>query len=167
MTKCSTEFLHLADDCRRQFAQPQNNENFSILSSEDLNHFQEQHPGRVRNYPAIKTLTLFMRQVSNDDKSCSNVLIQDSADQLALGRKRLKTETDAYCKARKRLNEESLKLLFQSSGKQLSDGTPPEWLWHNRRVVLADGSTVTGPDTEANQRVYPQPSTQKKGWVFQ
>ncbi|MFK0570006.1 IS4 family transposase [Endozoicomonas sp.] len=31
---------------------------------------------------------------------------------------------------------------------------------------MTDGSTVSGPDTEANQKKYPQPSTQKKGLGF-
>ena len=167
MTKCSPEFLRLADDCRNQFAQASDEQHFSILSDNDMEEFKAQHPGRVRNYPAIKTLTLFMRQVVNDDKSCSNVLIQDAADQQALGQKELTTETGTYCKARKRLHEASLKSLLQTSGSRLSDECPAEWLWHNRRVVLTDGSTVSGPDTEENQKEYPQPSTQKKVSVFQ
>ena len=166
MSKCSSEFLRLANDCRNQFAQASDGQHSSVLSSDDMEAFQTLHPGRVRNYPAIKTLTLFMRQAVNDDKSCSRVLIQDAADQQALGQKELKTETDAYCKARLRLHEAPLNLL-QTSGSRLSDHCPAEWLWHNRRVVLTDGSTVSGPDTEENQKEYPQPSTQKKGSVFQ
>ncbi|WP_067514867.1 hypothetical protein [Endozoicomonas ascidiicola] len=96
----------------------------------------------------------------------SKVLIQDTADQLALGKKMLKTENDAYCKARGRLREQALKSLFQTSGCRLSDESPADWLWHNRRVVMTDGSTLSGPDTEANQKVYPQPSSQKKGLDF-
>lgn len=166
MAKCSPEFLRLADDCRNQFAQTSDGQHSSILSSDDMEEFQTLHPGRVRNYPALKTLALFMGQVVNDDKSCSKVLIQDAADQQALGQKELKTETDAYCKSRKRLHEAPIKSLLQTSGGRLSDQCPAEWLWHNRRVVLTDGSTVLGPDTEDNQKEYPQPSTQKKGLGF-
>ncbi|MFK0570005.1 hypothetical protein [Endozoicomonas sp.] len=116
MNKSSPEYLRLANDCRNQFAQASDAEHSSILRSEDIDGFQDQHPGRARNYPAVKTLTLFIRQVSNDDKSCCKVLIQDSADQLALGQKTLKIENDAYCKARMRLNELALKSLFKTSG---------------------------------------------------
>ena len=36
----------------------------------------------------------------------------------------------------------------------------------NRRVVLADGSKLSMPDTEANQAEYPQPKSQKKELGF-
>ena len=40
------------------------------------------------------------------------------------------------------------------------------WLWQGRRVVLADGTTVTLPDTEINQDDYPQPASQREGLGF-
>ena len=71
-----------------------------------------------------------------------------------------------FIKARKRMDESAVKTLFQLSGQRLDDVSPETWMWHNRRVVLVDGSTVSMPDSSANQAVYPQPSTQKKGSVF-
>ena len=45
--------------------------------------------------------------------------------------------------------------------------TPREaWLFHGRRVVLADGSTVSMPDTPENQAEYPQHGNQKPGCGF-
>jgi Transposase DDE domain len=41
-----------------------------------------------------------------------------------------------------------------------------QWLWKRRRVYVYDGSTVSMPDTAANQRDYPQPDTQKPGLGF-
>ena len=81
MTKCSPEFLRVADDCRNQFAQASDSLHSSILSADDMDEFQALHPSRVRHYPAIKTLTLFMRQVVSDD---NKVLIQDAATQQVL-----------------------------------------------------------------------------------
>ena len=138
----------------------------SILTENDLLDFQNRCTGRVRNYPAVKTLSLFIRQVSSEDKSCRKALIADAADQAALKNKPLTTHNSAYCKARKRMDESAVKTLFQLSGQRLDDVSPETWMWHNRRVVLVDGSTVSMPDSSANQAVYPQPSTQKKGSVF-
>jgi hypothetical protein len=39
-------------------------------------------------------------------------------------------------------------------------------LWCGHRVLVADGSTVTAPDTPENQAVYPQQSVQKPGCGF-
>jgi putative transposase len=39
-------------------------------------------------------------------------------------------------------------------------------LWHGRQVTLVDGTTMTMPDTEANQKVYPQMSSQDPGCGF-
>lgn len=138
----------------------------TILTADDLQSFQERCTGRVRHYPAVKTLSLFIRQVTSEDKSCRNALINDAADQVALKNKPLTTRNDAYCKARKRLNEHDVKSMFQLAGERLDKVSSEAWLWYGRRVVLVDGSTLSMPDSSANQEVYPQLSTQKKGSVF-
>jgi hypothetical protein len=38
--------------------------------------------------------------------------------------------------------------------------------WHGRRVLTVNGSSVTLPDTKANQAEYPQPSGQAPGYGF-
>src|SRR6516165_8038242 len=40
------------------------------------------------------------------------------------------------------------------------------WLWQGRRVVVADGTTLSMPDSAANQRAYPQPDAQEPGLGF-
>ena len=75
----------------------------AVLSADDLLMFQQRCTVRVRNYPALQTLSLFLRQAISADKSCPNALIADADDQTALQNKRLKTRNDAYCKARKRI----------------------------------------------------------------
>ncbi|UYM18792.1 transposase [Endozoicomonas euniceicola] len=103
-----------------------------------------------------------MRQVSNEDKSCRKVLVQESLEQAANDEVSDKTKNDAYCKARKRLPEDQVKSLFQISGKRLDEESPESWLWHGRRVVIADGTTANMPDTTENQQLYPQSKSQKK-----
>jgi hypothetical protein len=41
-----------------------------------------------------------------------------------------------------------------------------DWLWFGRHVKIADGTTTTMPDTQANQNVYPQSTAQKPGLGF-
>jgi len=43
---------------------------------------------------------------------------------------------------------------------------PEAGLLNNRRVIVADGTGVTMADTEENQLVWPQPSSQKPGCGF-
>jgi hypothetical protein len=50
--------------------------------------------------------------------------------------------------------------------ERLEQACPKDWLWHGRRVWLGDGSTLTLADTQANQKAYPQPASQKKGLGF-
>jgi hypothetical protein len=168
MNKCSQEFLSLADECLHQFAQTESDEFSSILTSDDLDSFQDCYPGcRVRDFPPIKTLTLFMRQVASDTKSCRHALIDEARDQVVKGcrNKVPNTQTSAYCKARQRLTEASIRGLLRASGNSLDVASPESWLWHQRRVLLTDGSTLLMPDTEKNQKEYPQPGSQKKDWV--
>ena len=165
MKNSNAILINHAENYLHQMAQGADDPLSAVLSTDDLLMFQ-QLCTRVRNYPAVQTLFLFLRQAISADKSCPNALIADVADQTALQNKRLKTRNDAYCKARKRLVESEVKSLFQFSGQRLDEAGPEAQLWHDRRVVLTDGSTLSMPDSQDNQAVYPQPSTQKKNSVF-
>jgi len=74
--------------------------------------------------------------------------------------------TGGYCKARARLPEGVLTQLTRQTGRALHDGTPEEWLWKGRRVQIADGTTVTMPDTPDNQKQYPHHGSQADGIGF-
>jgi len=56
--------------------------------------------------------------------------------------------------------------LTRQVGGMISESAPAGWHWKNRPVRLVDGATVTLADTEENQALYPQPSTQKAGLGF-
>ena len=62
--------------------------------------------------------------------------------------------------------ETLLPRLVRDTADSLQDNAPEAWLFHDRRVVLADGSTVSMPDTPENQAEYPQHSNQKPGCGF-
>ncbi|WP_051786586.1 hypothetical protein [Endozoicomonas numazuensis] len=164
MTKFSSEYLSLADEFLRQYALTGCDKLSDILTKENLDIFQSQYTGgRVRDFPPLKTLSLFMHQVASENKSCRHALIADARDQIAMEREPNKTSNSGYCKARQRLTEESLMTLLTESGQNLDSASPESWLWFNRRVVIADGSTLSMPDTDENQEAYPQHGSQKKG----
>jgi hypothetical protein len=78
----------------------------------------------------------------------------------------LLSETGAYCQARKRLPEEFFSNVARQTGRALEKSIAPQWQWKSRRVYVYDGSSVSMPDTPANQRAYPQPIVQKPGLGF-
>ena len=89
-----------------------------------------------------------------------------NAERISQGLTPVSMNTGAYCRARNRLSEELLHSLEKDSGANLESEALKDWLWKSRRVKLIDGSTVSMPDTVANQAEYPQQAAQKKGLGF-
>jgi hypothetical protein len=56
--------------------------------------------------------------------------------------------------------------LARETGRDLHRHAAAAWRWQGRQVKVADGTTVSMPDTPANQRAYPQPDAQKPGLGF-
>lgn len=141
---------------------------FNLLTSPDLfNQVESLLPEhRERLFPPVETLSMFVAQVLNEDRSCQNIVNQASVKSLVNGLKPCSTHTGAYCKARQRLPLDMPKKLALSIGKSLEEKTPPSWRWEGRRVRVVDGTTVTMPDTKENQNVYPQQGSQKLGLGF-
>jgi putative transposase len=54
------------------------------------------------------------------------------------------------------LPEELLPELTRSTGRQTLDEAPERWLWKGRRVLVVDGTGISMPDTEENQKAYPK-----------
>jgi hypothetical protein len=115
--------------------------------------------------PAV-TVWVFLAQCLSPDHSCRDAVAQLIAWLLASGRRRCSAQTGAYCTARDRLPEEACTRLARQTGRQLDDEAPPQWRWLGHRVLDVDGSTVTMPDTPANQAEYPQLSGQRRGCGF-
>ncbi len=85
---------------------------------------------------------------------------------VAQGQPPCSPHTGSYCKARLRLPEEAVVKLARQSGQRLCGLTPETWRWKGRRGKIVDGSTVSMPDTEANQEAYPQQQNQLPGLGF-
>jgi hypothetical protein len=137
-----------------------------ILSKEAINKHTKGIEWRKRVFSPDVTIFAFLSQVISADHSCQKTLAQVIAHLSASGQKAPSANTAAYCKARSRLPEKTLSGLAQDCGAELEANAKPEWLWRKRHVKMVDGSTVSMPDTKANQSTYPQPGTQKKGVGF-
>lgn len=119
-----------------------------------------------RIYSPLITLWIFLGQVLSADHSCRAAVARLIAHRISRGQSACSAETGAYCQARKRLPEEFFSDVARRTGRALESGIDPRWLWKRRRVYAFDGSTVSMPDTAANQRAYPQPVAQKPGLGF-
>jgi Transposase DDE domain len=119
-----------------------------------------------RIYSPLITLWVFLCQVLSADHSCRAAVARLIAHRVSRGQAPCSSETGAYCQARKRLPQEFFSSVARQTGRALEKRVNPQWLWKSRRVHVDDGSSVSMPDTPANQRAYPQPDTQKPGLGF-
>ena len=127
---------------------------------------QEGVTGRNRLFPPHLTLWTFLLQVLSPDGSCREALSRLRPWMIAKGQTPCAPHTGSDCKARKRLPEGVVSTLARHSGQRLCEATPEAWLWKGRRVKIVDGSTVSMPDTQANQDAYPQQPGQQPGLGF-
>jgi len=119
-----------------------------------------------RLYPPLVTLWVFLGQVLSADHSCRAAVARLVTHRISRGQGACSPDTGAYCQARKRLPEKFFSTVACQTGQALDAGVDQKWLWKNRRVHMFDGSTVSMPDTAANQQAYPQISTQAPGVGF-
>src|SRR5262245_44377695 len=119
-----------------------------------------------RVFSPLVTLWVFLGQVLSPDHSCRAAVARLIAHRLASGQKPCSARTGAYCRARQRLPEAFFSEAALRAGRALDAGADKGWLWKGRRVYVYDGSSVTMPDTPANQAAYPQPVAQKPGLGF-
>jgi hypothetical protein len=104
--------------------------------------------------------TLRLSQVLDPDHSCRTAVARVIVFLAITSRKPCSEQTGAYCDARRRLPLEVIVGLVRQTAREAEYRAGPDWLWKPRRIVLADGSTVSMPDTTRNQRVFPQSRSQ-------
>src|SRR5262245_16279503 len=121
---------------------------------------------RHKVYTPALTLWAFLTQVASPDGSCRAAVARALAWLVGQGQRPARPATGPYCKARARLPESLPRRLAREAGRGLPAQAEHGWLWQGRRVKVADGTTVSMPDTRANQRAYPQPDAQKPGLGF-
>lgn len=121
---------------------------------------------RERLFPPTETLSMFLAQALNEDRSCQAAVNESAIKRATGGLPRCSTHTGGYCKARQRLPLERVRSLVRHTGQWIDAQVPGRWRWQGRPVRLVDGTTVTLPDTPANQASYPQQSSQAAGLGF-
>jgi len=131
------------------------------FEAEDI-HFAH---GKDGIYTPSLTLWAFLSQALHRDKAraCLATVARVIVLCVALGRKPPSPDTGAYCRARAKLPEAVLQRLVYAAGDRLESRVPTDWLWKGRHVKLADGTTLTAPDTPANQAAWPQSRSQQPG----
>jgi Transposase DDE domain len=139
-----------------------------VIDSQDIARAVDDEVGKTRDriFTPMVTLSLFLSQLLSDDHTCLPAVTRLLAWRTARGLSPCSVDTGGYCKARQRLPETLLPRLVRNTADGLEGNAPAAWLFHGRRVVLADGSTVSMPDTPENQAEYPQHSNQKPGCGF-
>jgi hypothetical protein len=127
---------------------------------------EEQVWVRACQYSPLVTLWTFLLQVLSPDHSCRDAVARLGAMQTADGQKPCSPDTTAYCKARQRLPERVCARLARDVGGALHARLRDPSRLGGRPIILVDGSTVSMPDTPANQAEYPQSRSQKPGLGF-
>lgn len=123
---------------------------------------------RQRRFTQHVTFWAFLSQCFTPDTSCRDTVRKVQAWWLlrAPKTKTGSSSTAAYTKARQRLAPETIRSIGSHLIERLEQRVPSSQLWLGRRVRVVDGTTVSMPDSLENQKVYPQPSSQKAGCGF-
>ena len=144
------------------------NKFFNLLTSELLfNKLEDELPEhRERLFHPTETLSMFLAQAMSGDRSCQNVVNRHAVERLCYGLKAPSVRTGGYCRARKRLPTHLVKCLTEHLAKEADTVASDKWRWRSKRVRIVDGTTLTMPDTEANQEAFPQSGGQEPGLGF-
>jgi hypothetical protein len=118
---------------------------------------------RVRVFSLRLTFECFVWQMLKPKTSCREVVRAVQVLFQSQGRGALDDSTGAYVQARQRLPLERLEKALVHTAQMADHRVGAHGQLNHRPVKVADCSTVQLPDTSANQRRYPQPSSQKPG----
>lgn len=161
-------FLEQVSFVRRTFAQAEGLPLSQVLSEEPVADVLRRHGLKLAEpiYSALVTTWMFLSQVLSADSSMRAVVARLLAHRLGKGQGPCSSNTGGYCQARQRLPEGFLADLVTHTGTNLDAQAEAGWRWKGRDVRVFDGSTVSMPDTPANQASYPQPRSQAAGCGF-
>ena len=153
---------------RARFAQSVGTMWSDVIPQQSFNRCVLEEVGvyRERVYHPFATLQLFVEQVLGADHSCQDAVARGLSTRVALGQTSCSLNTGPYCKARARLPLSLPERLAKETGARLCAQQPVAWRWRGREVKLIDGTTVSMPDTETNQAMFPQSGGQKPGLGF-
>ena len=117
-------------------------------------------------FTPLITLCVFLSQVLDPDHSCRAAVARLIVWLAVNHRRTCSPDTNSYCEARQRLPLGVAVRLVRGTAAEIDGRAPEAWLWNGRRVTLVDGTTASMPDTEENQKEFPQSRSQPKGLGF-
>jgi hypothetical protein len=127
----------------------------------------EDDPAPERSiFTAVRTFWLFISQVLSADGACREAVAQVLSFIAETKQDLVSHSTSGYCQARKRLAIEWIQSIAHKVAHELDHRQDNEPTWCGRHVDVVDGSTLSMPDTKANQECWPQPSRQNAGCGF-
>ena len=148
-----------------------------LLSAKDIvaAAIEAQYPWRDRVWNPVMTIWTFLVQVLHPDAPCREavaaVLAEEAAEHGGSEAKtgsgsRISPDPSAYCQARQRVPLAVFKAAFSKVGHRLQEKVQDSYRWCGRRIWIADGSTLSMPDTPQLQKAFGQPYGQKPGCGF-
>ena len=137
-----------------------------LLPKEEIIRPTKEQNSRDRLYTPEVTLWAFLSQAIEEDKSQQAAVSRVIATAIINGTQTPSANTSAYNQARSNLEEDSISLLAKKVANDVIERLPKEWLWKQKQIKIVDGSTLSMPDTQNNQEVYPQSRCQKAGVGF-
>lgn len=118
---------------------------------------------RERVFSLRRTFFGFLYQVLKPKTSCREIVRQIQALVALHHGFGLAEGTSAYCQGRKRLPLDILQRLRVAVAATAEKSAQ---LWHGLHPKVIDATTISLPDTQPNQRAYPQSRSQKPGCGF-
>jgi Transposase DDE domain len=117
-------------------------------------------------YTPLVTLCVFLSQVLDPDHSCRAAVARLIVWLAVNHRRTCSPDTNSYCEARQRLPLGVAVRLVRGTASEIDGRALKRWFWKGRRVTMVDGTTVSMPDTEENQKEFPQSRSQPEGLGF-
>jgi hypothetical protein len=121
---------------------------------------------RSRRWNLRLVFWTFLWQVAQAGASCREAIRQAQALCKNAGRPVPPDADSPYCQARGGLPLERLQEIHDGLCAEADKALSAKDLWCGHHVLVADGSSVTAPDTPPNQKAFPQQSVQKPGCGF-
>ena len=118
---------------------------------------------RERVFSLRRTFFGFLYQVLKPHTSCREIVRHLQALEALHQGPGTDDGSSAYCQARKRLPLDRLQRLRVTLAAAAEKSAQR---WHGLRPQVIDSTTISLPDTQANQRAYPQSASQKPGCGF-
>lgn len=139
----------------------------SHLPKGSLGNSKEGANSRRRLFSVETTFWAFLFQVLSPECACREVVRKVQAWWQGPRKRRMSASTATYCQARARRALATLRKLFAALAATLERRIlDRERGLGRRRVKILDGSTLSMPDTPANQKRWPQPASQSPGCGF-